>query len=535
MDFIIPAKALSLLSPGIKPNNPELSLKIGQQLDAKILNISVERNIIELQLNKAIVKVTADPPLTSQPPLTQSLPPFTKGEQISLLVSKLLPRPELTLELTAVPSQKQSQFPLTGENKTINQAGNGFKSNPAALKLLFTTTIQPQIVKNSTDGQLSLLEKGQPFTAKIISIENSSLKLELMSAPKNNRFGVTQSIKTTVLSVPLEKISQPQTSLFKTDLSQLKTGQLISLEITKTGNHPEFKILKNQPPPPLVTPEKILTETIRRFLPVQQSPFIFIEQLGENIPSLIADKTIPDTLKQLAQQILQQLPKKITLTHPQGLKKSINNSGLFLESRLFQSEQDPLLKNQTDFKAVTLKFIQALKQQLPITLASEFQSTENKSLDLKQLQNNAESSIAKIVLDQISSLPKEDMPKQILHLELPYLGDQKNVENITIQIEQDNNNQAQTEKDNWTVDITLNPPRLGELFCKISCINGTISTYFWSNSSKTNNLVNQNLDFLKSRLEASGLKTGQIKAHDHAPKSAKKGIECSHKLIDEQI
>jgi flagellar hook-length control protein FliK len=531
MDFTIPAKALTLLAPGKNTNNPDLSLKTGQQLEAKVLNISIENNIIELQLGKTSVKVAVDPPLTPQ---TSTLPQFTKGEQLTLLVNKLLPNPELSLERPALATQNQSKLPASVENEQLTQTANGIKSKPLVLKILFATTDLPVSTQKNSTERLSFFEKGQQVTARIVSIENGSLKLELLSDPKKNNSG-TELIKPSSISVPLEKISPSQSFMVKSDLPQLKTGQLISLEITKTGNQPSFKILETQHPVFSAESEKKLTETIRRFLPVQQSPAIFIEKLANNQPLLIANKTVPEALKQLAQQILHQLPKKTALTNPLGLKQSIDNSGLFLESKLLQSEDAPVLKSQADFKATTLKFIQALKQQASIPLPSELKNTEHETLNLKQLQNDAESSMAKMILDQIASLPKEESIKQVWQLELPYLSDQKTIENIVIEIEHDKNKQEQPENDNWTVNITLDPPRLGKLHCKISCISGTINTHFWSHSSETNHLVSQNLDFLKSRLEASGLKTGQIKAHNSPPESFKKVIEYPHKLIDEKI
>ncbi len=531
MNFTIPAKALSLIAPGKNTNNLDLSLKIGQQLNAKVLNISVEKNIIDLQLDNRTVKVTADPPLTTQISLSQPLPQFTKGEQLTLLVNKLLPNPELTLDRENLATQNQSKLTVPAKNQQIIQAN----SKPLILKMLFANPDLSESTQKSSMDRLPAFEKGQQFTARIVAIENGSLKLEFLTDPKKNNLGTEKPIKSPFVSVPLEKICPSQSPITKADLPQLKAGQFISLQVTKTGNYPSFKILEPQYPPASAVSEKKLTETIRQFLPVQQSPAIFIEQLGKDLPLLVANKTIPETLKQLAQQILHQLPKKTTLTNPLGLKQSIDNSGLFLESKLLQSKKDPSLKNQADFKALTLKFIQALKQQTSTPMPSELKNSEHESLNLKQLQNNAESSMAKMVLDQITSLPKEESAKQVWQLELPFLGDQKAIENITIQIEQDNSKQEQPENHNWTVNITLKPPRLGELYCKISCSSGTINTHFWSHSSETNHLVSQNLDFLKSRLEASGLKTGQIKAHDDPPESFKKAIDYPHKLIDEKI
>jgi hypothetical protein len=54
-------------------------------------------------------------------------------------------------------------------------------------------------------------------------------------------------------------------------------------------------------------------------------------------------------------------------------------------------------------------------------------------------------------------------------------------------------------------------------------------------SPKTTNLISRNLEYLKSQLEASGLKTGQMESHQDMP-TLKPTLNWSNaNLVDEQI
>ncbi len=531
MDFPLPVKALSLLVSAGKPAKDSIPLKIGQKIEAKVLQVSLESNIIKLQLGKTAVEVQPQPPLLSNQDSADSQTSFTLGQTLKLQVAKLIPTPELTIEKTATPAKRISQSETVSPKHQPDELGNKVETKPITLKLLTNQNVPTKAIAN----KLPTLQVGQQIPAKVISINNKQIQLQLLPEPKVTNTSQQHASKSApIISIDLQKGDQLKPSLSKVVISkpQIMTGQTVNLEVIKAGTGPQFKILENKPLS-IPIPEKIISETIKQMLPIQQTPEAFVNRLILNLPTLSKNTNLPETLQRLAQQILQNLPSKSHLAQPQRIKQSINNSGLFLESKLAQTET-PKLHTQTDFKANILKFLQELKQLPPRAPQTEINTLERETNILKQLQNSGESSVAKLVLDQLNSLPKEDSPKQIWHLEIPYV-DQKNSQTLSLQIEKDKENHAEDGKEKWSVNITLNPPNLGKLHCKISCSDQIVNTHFWSDLTKTTDLINRNLNYLKSQLEASGLKTGLMESYQDTPTlNPTRNFSISN-LIDEQI
>ncbi|MGZ8915491.1 MAG: flagellar hook-length control protein FliK, partial [Methylobacter sp.] len=219
-------------------------------------------------------------------------------------------------------------------------------------------------------------------------------------------------------------------------------------------------------------------------------------------------------LKRIAVEILQNLPAQERLTTSQGVKQSINNSGVFLEAKLPSMAGNLELNVEKDFKANLLKFIHALKQEIAPQNEQKLHETDLNLL--KNLQLKAENTVARIVLDQLISLPKEDNPKQLWNLELPFM-DRETAEAVDIEIEWEKEKDQQADSSNWSVNITITPPGLGMIHCVVAYRNSVINTYFRSQNTQTADLIKHNLDYLKGRLEDAGLKAGNMSAQDELP------------------
>lgn len=538
MEFPLPAKALNLLVSSAKPAKAPILLKLGQQIEAKILQVSLENNTIKLQLGKTTVEAQPQPALLSKNNLANTpakkTPPLSPGQTVKLLVTKLAPTPELKIEKVTLPTGQTSHNKTDPTKSRTTDLTHKIDTKPITLKLL----TKPEVPTKVITDKFPPLQIGQKLPAKVIVITNKQIQLQILPEQKSTNTGATTQQPTpkpsAIISIDLQKSEQPKPSINTAVTSKLPiiTGQTVTLEVTKAGKEPQFIILENKPLP-IAIPEKIISETVKQILPIQQPPEVFVNRLILNLPTLSKNTNLPETLQRLAQQILQNLPSKNHLTHPQKIKQSIKNSGLFLESKLAHPNNKSQLQTQTDFKANILKFLQALKQ-IPPAPQAETTALEQETSILKQLQNSGESSVAKLVLDQLNSLPKEDSPKQIWHVEIPFV-DQENSQTVSLQIEKDKETEAENGKENWSVNITLNPPNIGKVNCKISCCNQIVNTHFWSDLPKTTDLINSNLDYLKSQLEASGLKTGKMQAfQDTATKNPTVNLPSSN-LIDEQI
>jgi hypothetical protein len=289
----------------------------------------------------------------------------------------------------------------------------------------------------------------------------------------------------------------------------LKPGQQIDLQVIEGGNKPIFAILL-----PAKGDERIIIEAQKQLLPIQSSPLPLLNNLQQVLSNIEPEATVAETLKRLAREIMGTIPLRTELTESAQLKRAFENSGLFLESKLAELlNGKPELLLQDDMKLKLGKLIDALREQL----------SNNSKLDdpaisdvLKDSLKKTLGTLAKLTLDQLNSLPKDESPKQGWVLELPFF-DNHEAHTLQIEIEQDKAGNSESKQKNWAVSITITPPDLATIHCRVSCYDGSVNARFWSERTDTVDKINTHLDYLKQRLEQNGLTTGFMEAHQGKP------------------
>ncbi|MFA5983167.1 MAG: flagellar hook-length control protein FliK [Methylococcaceae bacterium] len=451
------------------------ALRLGQPFDAKVINVSpqIDKIAITLQLNKQLtVLVQTSPGLT-----------ITPGQTLSIVVDQL--SPELQFKLLLAPPINTA----TSTKPEIRLTAIGYYKPSNTL---------PAVNNNTPAVPLTLK---QQLTATVTQINGPQIQLQLALA------NPTTGTNKTPVNIELKQII----NFAELQIRNLPIGASLKLEVTKTGLQPEFKIL----PAISQTTAENIPELIKQLLPQHEAPPVLLNQLKAALPELIASKRIPETLKQLAQQILQELPQSPAHIDSQSLKTAISNAGLFLESKLALNIKQPNIDIKADFKGNLLKLKHALEGEIEQqkSISPEFPELNT----LKDLQQKTEQTLAKLVLDQLISLPKEETGKQIWQLDIPFL-DRGQVQTAQLKIEYEPNPKtAETEPENrhdWSVKLTLEPPGLGTINCTIVSKNNVINSYFLSQKESTADLISQYLGHLKSQFENSGLATGQLIAHN---------------------
>jgi flagellar hook-length control protein FliK len=551
MDINSPINTQSLLAPNRLLENT-LNLKVGQQLDVKVIKADIQaaKNAVTLTLGDKDINVQSNQPIE-----------LKSGQDLKIQVTRVAPTIEFKI-LESLPEQKAQAVEVRLRLMTTALDGGS------------AANVKEPVRPNAMDGGSAAIEKKppqpdsmasislskQPLDAKIISINGSKIQLQIFD---------TESKQTSLINIGRSQLTNAP--------SDLKAGQSLNLQIIKTGTTPEFKIIPNSGN----IPEAKVAEFVKQFLPRHEASPIFLNQLIKDLPQLLKNDSVPQALKDIAAKIIQNLPPKEQLITSQGLRQSIANSGLFLEAKIplaitqaeLLKELPQLIKNESvpqslqriaaeilqnlspkqpllseppaantkpassaelvptgneskaktlgdaelitgDFKANLLKFIQALKQE--ITQQSE--PSNQVDLDLfKNLQHKTENTVAKLVLDQLISLPKEDSPKQQWIIDIPFI-DRQQAESVRIEVQRDKENKQQSGNGDWSVNITITPPELGTIHCIVSFRGDVINTFFKSQNTQTTELIKHNLDYLKNQLEESGLKTGHMDAHDEVQK-----------------
>lgn len=548
MDINSPINPKALFGAN-RPLENTLNLKVGQKLDAKVISADIQaaKNVITLAVGNKDITVQSNQPITTN-----------SGQNLKIQVTQTIPVIEFKI-LNSSPELAELRL------KLIAASGQ--------------EPVRPTAAEKQDSATLSSLVK-QPLDAKIIGITGNKIQLQIFT-PSITDMGNKQVGLITIDRSQLTHAPQ-----------NLKIGQNLNLEMLKAGTTAGFKVISASN----AISEAKIAEFIKQFLPRHEASPLFLNQLIKDLPKLMNNESVPKVLKDIAAKIIQNLPPKEQLITSQGLKQAIANSGLFLEAKLppamaqaeLIKELPQLIKNETvlqslqriaaeilqnltqkepllnspsattakqlseaelltlklnmadapkaealgneDFKANLLKFIQALKQELTSQAAQQINQAD---LDLlKNLQNKTENTVAKLVLDQLMSLPKEDNPKQLWLIDIPFI-DRQQAETVKIEIQQDKDNKQPSGSSDWSVNITITPPELGTIHCRVSYQNDVINTYFNSQQTQTTRLIKHNLDYLKNQLEESGLTTGQMVAQDGSQNKQATHQLAGKKLFDD--
>lgn len=470
-----------------------LGLKLNQQLEATVININKQTLTIALQTNQFNKSIQVE----------SNLPIITKtGQYLLLMVTKLFPSPEFKI--------LNSHNQINLNSLALRQLVNTSESNATLLQQTQNVYQNNDLTIRLTEGQTNHLNNykpGQLFTATIIDVKNNILHLHL----SDNRPNHTSSISLAFNKLP------------SFESQALQKGQTIRLEMLTNGSQAKFKLLFYDS----IQQQKIL-ETFRRNLPIHEQPSILFNQIINNLHAINANENIPDTLKHLASEILANLLNNKNLKNPDQLKKTISNSGLFLEAKLGQTIEKNGTNTQVDLKNQLLKFLNELE-------TAQGQKINPNNADLmKLIQQKTESTLANIILHQLASLPKDDGPRQIWTLEVPFLY-KEIASSVHIEINHKQHFKNEENQKNWAVTVIITPPELGLIYCKIYCIDNICNTRFWSENQEVVNKITHHLDFLKDQLEKSGITPGHMSAHTGKPKTENHNPLKGQSLIDQKV
>ncbi|MDD2760439.1 MAG: flagellar hook-length control protein FliK [Methylomonas sp.] len=475
-----------------RPLSNSLPLEVDAKMvkaEAKAAETRILLNSLTLKINDKLVTAEAKPPIALEP-----------GQTLQLKVVKLLPTPELKVLLpstarpTGMPPEQLSDMPTL---RLLNPA-------------ITTQSPSPDAGKATSSALPSALTDTPRLQATIIAVVGDKITLQLTPTA----FPV--SVGPTPQATPQQNpalLTLNSNQLLVNDnspsVATLKEGAQIQLQAVKTGNTPVFLVESlghNE--------EQKVIDAIKRLLPIAASGTPLLDQLQQLLPRLQADASVAETLKKLAQEILRNLPAGTNLAEAPQLKKAFSDSGLFLESKLaalLSGKTDIAL--HSDFKLKLNRLVQLLGQEVTNQADNE---TSDLVETLKASLQKTQNTLAGLTLDQLNSLPKDESPKQSWIVELPFVND-NGTDTVKIAIEQDKTAPNDSAQKNWAVSITITPPELGTIHCRLSCYDGSINTRFWSDAADTVKKINTHLDYLKQQFEKKGLSPGFMEAHQGQP------------------
>ncbi|HYE34001.1 flagellar hook-length control protein FliK [Methylocaldum sp.] len=136
----------------------------------------------------------------------------------------------------------------------------------------------------------------------------------------------------------------------------------------------------------------------------------------------------------------------------------------------------------------------------------------------EHIAQKIEAALAKVVVDQLSSLPKDDAAPSMWRLEIPFTdGDHGDAAKLLIT--KDAKSGSPEAADHWSITLELHPPELGTFCARIILKGGQIDTYLWSDTATTSDLIRERCEHLRARLHGAGLSIGQLAPLDRPPRS----------------
>jgi Flagellar hook-length control protein FliK len=383
-----------------------------------------------------------------------------------------------------------------------------------------------------------------------MEIQKTSAVQSVSSDPKNQQSNLSRLQQgATVNAVVLDLVADNTYILKLSDGQQvraqtanaLEPGQVLKLEVIKTGLVPELKIVM----PQLAVPQgqTVVLEALKQYMPKQVSLAEFTASLPQ---ATVVAEVKPGSLSAAVNEVLGALLSKDELMSADGLKQGINNSGVFLEAKLAN-----LLSPQGDLKAHLLTLADALQKVPSRQNGLSGNESMHKTIDDADkallsfiaksgetdnaILNKTEGAIARIVLDQLASLPKNDDQQNFWQIEIPF-KDGNHSDSVKLKINRDENSGKDSHQANWSVVLELSPPGMGTLRSKISLIDDKVHTYFWSDQKNTSLMVQEQIDLLASRYAEAGLAVGNLGVLEGSGMNINSAEpEIIPKLLDEYI
>lgn len=359
----------------------------------------------------------------------------------------------------------------------------------------------------------------------------------------------------------------------KPNFTDFQVGDTLKLQIEQLKPMPQFRILGLE--------KAVNTHVLSQALKQVTAQNTEIAPLFKNI-SFVANRPalrpspLAADVNAMVREIFKQIPSPFNLKTAAQVRNQLNNSGLFIESKI-KNQIISVLQHAAINKPTTIRaqLNSNIKSELSLDLGAQLHRlagliktqigpvmTQNTNLMLNQnttphttqsqnanvtsqsarspieqasLLNVAqreeamqtflrqvESSLNHMHQTQFQNLNESQAGRPLWLMELP-IKDGQDIDLFELRIsEEENSNQDEGEaKKVWNITLKFDLTGIGKIKAHIKMQNNYISAQFFSDKKEVLSLFQENFDFLRSRLNSNGLNVGNI--------------ECAHaKLSDEK-
>ena len=239
-------------------------------------------------------------------------------------------------------------------------------------------------------------------------------------------------------------------------------------------------------------------------------------------------------LSQRITQVLAQALDADEAVTPARLRRAFGDSGLLLEARLAAGQ-----RAGPDLKGSLLQLRTLLRERLEAPLTVDRHpgppATTHSGLSLiQELLSQTESGLARVLINQLASLPPDDGGKQVWQFELPVRLAER-IDCFRFQVSRDGGGgERETAQAGWNVRIDFDLAGLGPVCSHLSLRGGRISSHFVARREATGRLLEQALPQLQRAFTRAGLEVGRLSARHDEHLEALPLPGPSHPLLDEK-
>jgi hypothetical protein len=321
------------------------------------------------------------------------------------------------------------------------------------------------------------------------------------------------------------------TELLARSRVMLSSGTRLQLEVIKGQPLPELRVLRES------TALDRQQDAVRSAMSRQLPP----NEVREKVSELLAQT---QTSRQAAgvrqlNHILQNAGVQLNQLTPAQLRRAIEQSGLFHESRLASG----LPFNPADTKTLLLHLLANLRSaggtrqeslQPPPgdTGAAARRDSGGDSL-LARLTRLIEASVSRIQLQQAATLPAEESPRQAWQIDLAILLPDE-AHDTMLRIEREEGSEDTDGASTWAVNLAFQFDSIGTLQTRIALAGERVSVTFWSAQDTTHRRIEQRLPNLKEAFEAQGLEVVHLAGVLGAPSEPLIKVPMPESLLDER-
>lgn len=336
----------------------------------------------------------------------------------------------------------------------------------------------------------------------------------------------------------------------------LQVGETLQLQIEQLKPTPQFRIIRPQSTPNI----QPASHEVKNIIPQSTAIVPLLKNLSfvANRPSLRPSPLSADT-NAAVRDIFKQLPAVFNLKTASQVKNHMQNSGLFIESKiknqiLSSIQQMQLNKISSDTVKVNIKpllevdlgaqlhrLADIIRNQLvtPKNTTNQTMPTRNNQtipanhnrpiqprtapVEQASLQNitqreeamqtflrQIDSSLTHMQQTQLQNLSESQAGRPLWVMELPIKNGQ-DIDLFELRINQEETKQTEDEVQKiWNITLKFDLAGLGKVKAHIKMQNDFISAQFYSEKAEVLSLFQENFDFLRGRLNCSGLNVGNI-------------------------